>query len=189
MSSVLTHVPASAAMRSGGDDRHAPPVTASGPGPRDGFVGAVAKGWLANRVARVASQHYSCDALANMGGDVSVVGDQPWVVAADPLVGGVPAQVLEISDAGMATSSVGIRRWTRPDGTAAHHIIDPRTGVPAATTWTSCSVIAATAAQANTASTASLVLGDDGEEWLTRRGLDGWFVAPDQRVLVGRWPR
>lgn len=152
-------------------------------------VGAVAKGWLADRLANAAAQRFACDALANMGGDLRAVGEDHWVVAADPGVPGVEAEVLQLSDAGLATSSIGRRRWTNPDGSRGHHIIDPRTGASAETIWTSCSVIAATAAQANTASTAALILSEGGPSWLAEQDLDGWFVASSQQQRVGRWPQ
>lgn len=151
-------------------------------------VGAVAKGWLADRLAKAAALRFGCDALANMGGDLRVVGEQAWVVAADPGMPGVEPQALELGDAGLATSSTGQRRWTTPDGKTGHHIIDPRTGRSADTVWTSCSVIAATAAQANAASTAGLILSAQGPTWLAEQGLDGWFVAADCQARVGRWP-
>ena len=73
-------------------------------------------------------------------------------------------------------------------GTAAHHIIDPRTSVPADTTWRTCSVLAATAAQANAASTAGIILGEAGPRWVGQQGVDAWFAAEDRQVRVGRWP-
>jgi FAD:protein FMN transferase len=149
-------------------------------------LGAVAKGWLADRLATVAHDSTGLDAVANMGGDLRVVSPAtPWVVAADADVPGVDAVSLEIDDAGLATSSTGHRRWE-----GGHHIIDPRTGKPAASPWTSVSVLAATAAGANAAATAAMVAGTQGPRWLSDAGLDGWFVAPHGRQHpVGRWPQ
>lgn len=154
-------------------------------------LGAVAKGWLADRVAFAAAERFGAATLANMGGDLrALTAEEPWVVTVDPEDSQVPAQSLRLWDAGLATSGIGRRRWQTTDGHAAHHIIDPRTGSPAETPWLSCSVVAATAAQANAASTAVLVLGDSGPEWLDRQGLDGWFVGVDGRQRrVGRWPQ
>lgn len=153
-------------------------------------VGAVAKGWLADRLALLAAQRFGTDVLANMGGDLrAITGEDPWLVTADPEVPGVQPQSLRIWDSGLATSGTGRRRWTTGDGRAAHHIIDPRSGLPADTRWVTCSVLAADAAQANAASTAGIVLGEQGPAWVAERGLDAWFVAEGGReVRVGRWP-
>ena len=51
---------------------------------------------------------------------------------------------------GCETSGIGRRRWQGEDG-PHHHIIDPRTGTSARTCWTSVTVVAASAAAANTA--------------------------------------
>lgn len=155
-------------------------------------LGAVAKGWLADRLAQIAHTSTGLDALANMGGDLRVISPRrPWVVAADADVPGVPETAMEVTDAGLATSGIGHRAWAQ-----GHHIIDPRTGKPAATCWSSVSVLAADAAGANTAATAGLILGDPGPDWLAALGLDGWFLGwdgqrPDslREAVVGAWPQ
>lgn len=156
-------------------------------------LGAVAKAWLADQlVARVVGD-WGCDALADMGGDVRAVGvTAPWTVAADPELPGWQPHAMGVTDAGLATSGQGRRRWRTRSGGLAHHIIDPRTGRPADTPWWTASVLAADAAQANTAATAAMVLGAGAPTWLTERGLDAWLVpAPGQALPpheLGRWP-
>lgn len=147
-------------------------------------LGAITKGWLADRLAETVNRSCGLDVVANMGGDLRVISPgQPWAVAADPDLPGVPECAMELSDGGLATSGLGHRSWN--DG---HHIIDPRTGQPAATPWLSVSVLAAQAAGANTASTAALILAEEGPAWLAGMGLDGWFVADDGlEKCVGAW--
>ena len=148
-------------------------------------LGAVAKGWLADRLATIAHRSTGFDAIANMGGDLRVVSpSHPWVVSADPDVPGVQDTAMEIIDAGLATSGLGHRSWA-----TGHHIIDPRTAQPARTPWESVSVLAAEAAGANAAATAGLILAERGPDWLAAMGLDGWFVARNHEQAVGAWPR
>jgi len=147
-------------------------------------LGAVAKGWLADRVAKIAHTSTGFDVVANMGGDLRVISPGAmWTVAADPDIPGVEPCAMDAHDVGMATSSVGHRAWA-----GGHHIIDPRTGRPAETCWDSVSVLAAEAAGANAASTASLILGHDGPAWCHGMGLDGWFVSRTSSQPVGAWP-
>ncbi len=155
-------------------------------------LGAVAKGWLADRLAADVTQALGGSALANMGGDLRATGDLEWTVAIDALVPGLGVTTFTIVDAGLATSSRARRTWTGPDG-PAHHVIDPRTQQPAQTPWWSVSVLAASATDANAAATAAFVLGTDAPTWLSDAGLDALLVAHEPGSstathYVGRWP-
>jgi len=152
-------------------------------------LGAVAKGWLADRVAVRAVAGFGRDAIANMGGDLrAIAADEPWTVTVDPEQAASGEAELALWDGALATSGVGRRAWLTSEGDMAHHIIDPRTGRSADTPWWTCSVMASSAAAANAASTAGIVLGAQGPEWLSRQGLDGWFVGGSEERRIGRWP-
>ena len=70
-----------------------------------------------------------------------------------------------------------------------HHIIDPRTGLPAAGPWRTVSVAAASCAEANAASTAAIIAGDDAVGWLTAQGLPARLIGHDGTIaLTGGWP-
>jgi thiamine biosynthesis lipoprotein len=98
----------------------------------------------------------------------------------------VPA--VAIFAGGLATSGTSVRRWVR-DGRDLHHIVDPRTGQPAADTWRTVTVVAGTCLDANIASTASILLGPAAPAWLAGIGLPARLVSPDGRVsTVGSWP-
>lgn len=146
-------------------------------------LGSVAKGWLADRLATTVARS-GFEVCANMGGDIRVIADDPWTVWADAEHPGVPDCAVHLTDAGLATSGLGHRRW---DG--GHHIIDPRTGRSALTPWHSVSVVAASAAQANAAATAGLILGHAGPAWLDQQGLDARFAGPTDLETTGRWPQ
>jgi thiamine biosynthesis lipoprotein len=85
-------------------------------------LGGIAKGWLADR----AVERLGENALANFAGDLRARGDGPE--GAGWPVGFGPSTVL-LRDIGAATSGTGGRRW----GERLHHLIDPRTGLPAKT--------------------------------------------------------
>jgi len=70
-----------------------------------------------------------------------------------------------------------------------HHIVDPRTGLPAEGPWQTVSVAAATCADANAAATAAVVAGERAQEWLAAESLPARLVARDGRVsCTGGWP-
>ena len=97
-------------------------------------------------------------------------------------------QVVAITDQGIATSSTQLRRW-RTDAGTVHHIVDPRTGRTAPAVWAHVTCVAATALEANTASTASIVLGEDAPAWLNHNRVAARLERPDGTVvLTSDWP-
>jgi thiamine biosynthesis lipoprotein len=85
---------------------------------------------------------------------------------------------------GLATSGTDYRRW-QLGGRWYHHILDPRTGRPAVTDVLTATVVAPSAARAEVAAKASLILGSQaGLAWLQARPeLAGCLVLEDGRVL------
>lgn len=89
-------------------------------------------------------------ALVEAGGDLATYGDGPareagetraWRAAVeDPRDSDQPMAVLDVSDAAVATSSIKLRNW-RAGGRDVHHLIDPRTGQPAASGLRSVTVV------------------------------------------------
>ena len=151
-------------------------------------LGAIAKAWLADRLAE-SLWRQGLPVLADMGGDIRAIGSDPqWVL--DVETPGIVGQSVPfgVPDAGLATSGTDRRQWCTASGQQRHHIIDPRTGDSALTPWRTVSVLAATATQANTASTAAVILGDSASAWLASLGLDALLVAAEGVTPVGRWP-
>jgi thiamine biosynthesis lipoprotein len=96
--------------------------------------------------------------------------------------------VVRLVTGALATSSTLCRQWRR-GGRTLHHIVDPRTGLPAAGPWRTVSVAAANCAEANAASTAAIIAGNQAPAWLAAVGLPARLVARDGSVrLVGGWP-
>jgi thiamine biosynthesis lipoprotein len=126
-------------------------------------LGGVGKGWLADRLAERLE-----DAAVNLGGDVATQGDGPegqgWSV------GLCDGWAVALRRGGVGTSGTEGRRWA-----GGHHLIDPRTGVPAVTDLAAVSVVAGTAAQAEALSKAAVLLGSTrAAEWLQRRSAAHW---------------
>jgi FAD:protein FMN transferase len=164
-------------------------------------LGATAKGLGSDRAARAVQAGAGPTAtrgtggvLVSLGGDIAIGGTPPaggWpvLVADEPGTGGPgPVQLVRLERGAVATSSVTCRRW-RQDGRVMHHIVDPRTGLPADGPWRTVSVAAATCADANAAATAAVVAGDQAEQWLGLAGLPARLVDHDGgRRYTGGWP-
>jgi thiamine biosynthesis lipoprotein ApbE len=160
-------------------------------------LGATVKGWAADRSAAKIADRLGCGVLVSLGGDTAVAGRPPqggWSIrvqdATMPLEATPdgPSQVVSIRAGGLATSSTAARRWHH-GGDVLHHILDPRTGLPAAPVWRTVSVAAATCADANTAATAAIIRGHRAPGWLTSLNLPARLVSQDGAVrTVAGWP-
>jgi thiamine biosynthesis lipoprotein len=159
-------------------------------------LGSTGKALAAELAAGAAAERLGPGAgvLVSLGGDIAVSGRTPpggWQVAvgedssADPLD---LDEVVSLASGGMATSSTTIRRW-RHDGVDVNHIVDPRTGAPAAGPWRTATVVALTCTEANAAATAAIIRGADAPAWLASLGLPSRLVGVDGSVVrLGGWP-
>jgi len=161
-------------------------------------LGATVKGWAADRSAAKIAGRLGCGVLVSLGGDTAVAGPPPdeagWPIRVQdttlPLedTPDGPSQVVSIRVGGLATSSTAARRWHH-GGDVLHHILDPRTGLPAAPVWRTVSVAAATCADANTAATAAIIRGDRAPAWLASLNLPARLVSVEGTITtVASWP-
>ncbi len=157
-------------------------------------LGAIAKALVADRAAKRAHAATGTGVLISLGGDIAVAGSPPidgWSVRiaednAAPL--DLAGPVVGISSGGLATSGTTVRRWDTDAG-RLHHIVDPRTGRPASAYWRAATVAGASCVDANTASTAAIVLGERAPGWLGELKLPARLVRNDGRTFfVAGWP-
>jgi FAD:protein FMN transferase len=153
-------------------------------------LGGIAKGATADAAAALLRGAGLPWALVSAGGDLAIHGRPPgsegWSLAIALPEG---EERITLRHGALATSGVSRRRWQQ--GTRArHHLLDPRSGLPARTGLWSASVVAATAEQAEVAATVAFVLGaEEGAAFLRARGLPGLLVPlRDEPVRVGAWP-
>ncbi len=157
-------------------------------------LGATAKALAADRAARAAWAAAGCGVLVALGGDIAVSGEPPrggWAVGIADDHAAQPEDLhttVAVERGGLATSSTTVRRW-RSGENDLHHVIDPRTGRPAVTPWRTVSVAATSCVEANVASTAALVLGENAVSWLEQQGLPSRLVSTRGDVdFVCGWP-
>jgi len=157
-------------------------------------LGATAKALGADRAARAAHAATAGGVLVSLGGDIAMAGRPPeggwpvWITDDHAAHLEAPGQSITVHGGGLATSTTTVRRWQR-GGLPVHHIVDPRTGAPADSPYRTVSVAAATCVDANTASTAAIVRGRRGADWLESTGLPARLVTHDGVVVhLNRWP-
>jgi thiamine biosynthesis lipoprotein len=151
-------------------------------------LGGFGKGWAANQAMRRLKKYGP--ALVDAGGDIAVSGcladGTPWPVGVEaPFERGVANKVLALSKVGVATSGQDHRRW-KAGGQWMHHIIDPRSGRPAATDILSATVVAPSVIEADMAAKAIFIQGSrKGMRWLEERPhLTGMVVLVDGSTVA-----
>lgn len=157
-------------------------------------LGATAKAVAADRCARLVHDRLGVGVLVSLGGDIATAGspqgpddESGWQVSVQDLPTDTPAQITLAAGAAVATSSTAKRVWAY-GSTSVHHLLDPATGLPAPSPWRTVTVVAPTCFAANTASTATIVKGRSGLDWLTRTGLPARLVGRDGVRWVNGFP-
>jgi thiamine biosynthesis lipoprotein len=125
--------------------------------------GGIGKGFAADLVAERLRSDGVAWVQVELGGDLRVVGDPPgggpWRVRIDDQDHGRDeAGTIDLSAGGVATSSRRRRRWRR-GGLPLHHLIDPRTGLPASTDLDAVTAVAAESWWAEVVAKVALVRG------------------------------
>ncbi|MGO4535886.1 FAD:protein FMN transferase [Leifsonia sp. 2MCAF36] len=154
-------------------------------------LGATAKAFAADLIARRVAEELTTGVLVSLGGDIATAGSnnaRGWEILVQDLDTDPAQQVFLPSGSAMATSSTQKRRWMH-DGRTHQHILDPAFGTPVIPEWRSVTVAAATCLRANALSTASIVRGRGAVAWLAEQGADARLVDLRGRVVtVGAWP-
>ena len=152
--------------------------------------GGVAKGWAAHQAAKRLAGLGAV--MVSAGGDIAISAGRsdgsPWVIGVDdPFNAGEILEMLMVGACGVATSASDYRRW-KLGGRWNHHIIDPRSGLPAQTDVLAATVVAPDVMQAEMAAKTALILGSQrGMNWLeSNANLAGLFVLQNGEMLYSR---
>ena len=147
-------------------------------------LGAVAKGYIADRVARFLSDKGVESAALNFGGNVIAMGSKPdgsgWNIGIqDPAAPtGDSAAVLSVKDVSVVTSGV-YQRGFDLDGVRYHHILDSETGYPVQNGEVSVTIISGESALGDALSTACFAMGSDGLSFAESMGAEAVMIYSD----------
>ena len=177
--------------------RISPPALRKGTPNLTADFSSMAKGFAADAVSALLTSLGAPEHLAQIGGDIKTSGSHPWRTAIEqPAASGVSshltypppvlAQILDLTDDALSTSGDS-NNFTVLAGHRYGHIVDPRTGRPAASTLASVSVVHASCAQSSALATALFVLGPDaGYALAIREHLAVLFLIRDGNHLTRR---
>jgi thiamine biosynthesis lipoprotein len=148
-------------------------------------LGGLAKGWTVDRAAEAAVTLTGLPwVMVNAGGDLRIAGRPPEdgieISVEDPERPTDEMWRLTLVAGALATSSVTARAW----GPGSHHLIDPRTGAPAATGVLQATAWAHTCAEAEIRSKWALLEG-----LMVLEHVPGILVTDDGRMLTNIGPR
>jgi FAD:protein FMN transferase len=147
------------------------------PGVRLDF-GGIGKGFAAERATEVLATAGPC--LVNAGGDIAVRGGT-WPIGVDT---GSETLTVELTRGGLATSGRDRRAWRR-GGCDVHHLIDPRTGLPAETDLLRTTVVTSDAVSAEVWAKALFLSGRAGAvAEADEIGLPAVLVTTDGRTEI-----
>ena len=154
-------------------------------------LGGIAKGYTAGRVRQLLQSAGVRAAIVSLGGNVAAIGKKPgggdWIVGLqDPRDPGSYFGTVAVADACVVTSG-GYQRYFEQDGVRYHHILDPKTGCPAASGLQSVSVVSQDDTLADALSTALFVMGLDDGAALYRAGtlaFEAVFMTDDGAVWI-----
>lgn len=146
-------------------------------------LGGVVKGWTVDLAIELLGDRVQ-GALVNAGGDLRSTGNEEgangWLIEIDAPAGG--AAWKGTLDGALATSSMLKRSWRTETGTA-HHLIDPRTGLPSTGPAAQVSVWGPETWCAECWAKAVLIAGDEVATRARAAGLKVLALAPDGHAV------
>lgn len=153
-------------------------------------LGAIAKGYISDRIADFLVEHGVESALLNVGGNVRTVGNKPdgsnWRIGIqDPA--GVRDQsivgAVSLTKNAVVTSGIYERGFT-VDDVVYHHILDPETGWSVQNELAGISIVTNEACTADALSTTVFAMGlEEGTEFIeSLDGVDAIFVTREGEI-------
>lgn len=153
-------------------------------------LGAIAKGYISDRIADFLMEHGVESALLNVGGNVRTVGQKPdgsnWRIGIqDPA--GVRDQsivgAVSLTKNAVVTSGIYERGFT-VDDVVYHHILDPKTGWSVQNELAGISIVTNEACAADALSTTVFAMGlEEGTEFIeSLDGVDAIFVTREGEI-------
>lgn len=152
-------------------------------------VGAIAKGYIADRIKDYLKDNGVKHAVVNLGGNVLVLGTK--TDGSKYNIGiqkpfdktGQPVTSVKVADQSVVTTGT-YQRYFEIDGKLYHHVLDPRTGYPCENTLQSVTIITDSSLTADAMSTVCFLLGYEKSFNLINQldNVDALFITEDGEI-------
>lgn len=154
-------------------------------------LGAIAKGYAADRAIEIYKECGIKSALVNLGGNVKILGKKAdgtlWNIGIqDPdKPTGKYAAVIQVEDRTVVTSG-DYERFFKSGGKKYHHIMDIRTGEPSQSDLKSATLVCRSSIEADALSTACFVMGlKKSLKFLKKlRDIEGIFITKQGKITA-----
>lgn len=152
-------------------------------------VGAIAKGYIADRLKEYLKDQNVKHAIINLGGNVLTVGtktdgsDYNIGIQKPFDEGGQPITSVKIADKSVVTTGI-YQRYFEKNGKLYHHILDPSTGYPCENNLYSVTIITDSSLTADALSTTCYLLGyEEGMKLVNLLdNVDAIFITDDNEL-------
>lgn len=151
-------------------------------------VGAIAKGYIADRLKDFLIKKGVKSAIINLGGNVLCIGSKP---DGTPFKIGIQKPfadrneteaVMDITGKSVVSSGI-YERCFKQDGKLYHHILNPKTGYPYDNGLISVTIISDQSVDGDALSTTCFALGlEDGLKFAEKKGVQAVFITEDYEL-------
>ena len=146
-------------------------------------LGGVAKGYAGDVAIQVIKEFDVQGAIVDLGGNITCFGENPnsrdggWRIGIQKPFAptGEYGEIVEVAGGAVVTGGT-YQRYFEKDGRLYHHIIDPQTGYPADSEYSSVTIVSQSGLESDCLATACFVLGEDeGQALAEKYGADIYF--------------
>lgn len=149
-------------------------------------LGAIAKGYIADKMKEYLLEEGVESATINLGGNVLTVGTKPdgnnYIIAVQKPFSetGTAETTVAVADCSVVTSGI-YERYFEQDGKFYHHVLNPHTGYPIENTLASVTVLSRSSTEGDALSTSCLLLGlEDGKAFIeSLPNTEALFITKD----------
>lgn len=152
-------------------------------------LGALGKGFAADKAAAALKEKGVASALLSLGGNIQAIGSKPdgapWNIGIQNPFGDDNAAVLKVTDKAVVTSG-NYQRYFEENGKRYCHIINPETGYPVDNGLMSVTVIGESGLLCDGLSTSLFVMGEEKavDFWREQGDFEMIIITEDGRLLA-----
>lgn len=148
-------------------------------------LGAIAKGYIADKLAAFLKENGAKEGIVNLGGNVTVFGEMERIIGIKkPFAADEIAARIAVGDGYSVVTSGTYERYIENDGKKYHHILDPKTGYGVKTDLLSVTIIGKSGTDCDALSTVCILLGHKRAEKLIEDtvSFEAVFITEDGTV-------